>query len=124
MTNIVLNTKTYSGRGLSNLIASWVNTASGLLAAFAQLTGSVRLPQGKDAKANIQWRLRVPIVATEASSCACPGSLVDEIDAYIQVRVSQGVTDTVRTDFALQLKDLVATPEFQASITSFQQPVA
>lgn len=123
MTDITLNTKVYSGRGIANLIATWVNMASGLLAAFAQLTGSVKLPSGKEAKANIQWRLKVPIVAEEASSCACPGQVVDEIDAYIQVRCSQGVSSAVRTDFALQLKDLVATPAFQESIASFQQPV-
>lgn len=122
MANLTLNSKVYTGRGLANLIASWVNMASGLLSAFAQVTGSVKLPQGRDAKANIQWRLKMPIVAEEASACACPGSVVDEIDAYIQVRCSQGVTSAVRTDFALQLKDLVATTDFQSSIISFQQP--
>lgn len=122
MANLSLNTKTYTGRGLANLVATWTNMASGLLAAMARVTGSVRLPVRKDEKANIQWRLRVPVVIEDASACACPGEIVDEIDAYIQVRCTQGISTTVRTDFALQLKDLVATTDFQSSIISFQQP--
>lgn len=122
MANLVLNTKTYGGRGVVNAIAEYVNAGVGLLAAFARLTGSVKLPSGKEAKANIQWRLRLPVVAEEASSCACPGEAIDEIDCYIQVRATKGVSTAVRTDFALQVKDLVATPEFQASIISFTQP--
>lgn len=123
MSNLTLNTKVYTGRGVANAIASWMNAGVGLLAGFAHASANVRLPQGKDAKANIQWRLKMPVVAEEASACACPGTAIDEIDAYIQVRCTQGVSSAVRTDLALQLKDLVATPEFQASIISFQQPV-
>lgn len=122
MANITLNTKVFSGRGVVNAIASYMNTALGLLAGFGTVTGSVRLPSGKDAKANIQWRLKLPIVAAEASACACPGEAVDEIDCYIQVRATKGVTAADRTDFALQVKDLVALPEFQQSIINFTQP--
>lgn len=123
MANIVLGTKTYTGRGIANLIASWVDAATGLIASFASLTGSVRLPQGKETKANIQWRLKIPVTAAEASACACPGDVIDEIDAYIQVRCTKGVPLTVRTEMADQLADLVASSEFQTSITNFQQPV-
>lgn len=122
MANLVLNTKTYVGRGVSNLIAQWANMAAGVLAGIAYVTGKVRLPSRKGEKVLIDWRMRLPVVTTEASACACPGEAIDEIDCYIQVRATQGVSQAVRTDFALQVKDLVATTDFQSSIINFTQP--
>lgn len=130
MSDLTLNTKEYGGRGVANGISRWLNTAAGLISAFASATASVTIPTAAKRtgavapKAHVKWNLKMPIVTEEASSCACPGDAIDEIDAYIQVRISSGVSETVRTDFALQLKDLVATPEFQASIISLSQPTA
>lgn len=122
MANIVLNTKTYNGRGVANGIATYMETSAGFLAGFSPVTGSILLPAGRDAKGHVKWRLSLPVMAEEASACACPGEEIDLIDAFIQVRASRGVSATVRTDFGLRLKDLVALPEFQASIASLSQP--
>jgi len=122
MANIVLNTKTYGGRGVVNGLASYLDATTGLLSAFRTLSASIRLPSRKGEKANIQWRLKFPIPAADPSACACPGDIVDEADVYIQVRVSQGVSEAVRTDLATQVKDLTARAEFTASIVSFTQP--
>lgn len=122
MANITLNTKVYGGRGVIDRVASWMNQASGILAGFASLTGFVKLPQRKEERVNIQWRLRIPVIATDPSACACPGAVVDEIDCYIQIRATQGVSPAVRTDLALQVKDLTASTEFQQSVINFLQP--
>lgn len=124
MANIVLNTKTFLGRGIAAGISSWTNMATGVLAAIASVTAKVRLPLKKEEKAVIDWRLRYPIVADEASACACPGALVDEIDVYIQVRSTQGTSTAARTDVALMVKDLTASSDFQNSVISFTQPTA
>lgn len=122
MANIVLDGVTYTGRGLANAIATYVNAASGILAGFARVTASVFLPTRKGEKAKIQWHLRIPVVTEEPSSCACPGDVVDEIDCYITVRATQGVSAAVREDMANQIADLTALPEFSSSIVSFDQP--
>jgi len=122
MANIVLDGVTYTGRGLANQIATWVNAASGILAAFGRVTASVFLPTRKGEKAKVQWHIRIPVVTDEPSSCACPGDVVDEIDCYITVRATQGVSATVREDMADQIKDLTALADFKASIVSFDQP--
>jgi len=127
MSNLTLNTKVYNGRGIVAGISNWLNTASGVLASFSRVTASVFVPNassGSKAKAVVKWNLRIPLVAEEASACACPGTVIDELDCYIQVRMSQGVSESVRTDAALQVKDLVASSEFQASIISLTQPTA
>ena len=118
MANIVLNTKTYIGRGIANAIATWMETSAGVVAAFSAVTASLRL----DTKVRVQWKLEVPVVATEASSCVCPGQVLRVSDANLQIRMDPGATTAERTDFALRLKDLVASPEFQASIISISQP--
>lgn len=122
MGNIVLNTKTFGGRGIIAGVASYLEATAGVLAGFLTLTGSVKLPQAKLAKAKTEWRLRIPVVTEDASACACPGEAVDEIDCYIVVRASQGTSTAVRTNMALMVKDLTASPEFQASVISFTQP--
>lgn len=130
MANLTLNTKVYGGRGIVNGISKWLNTAAGLLSAFASVTCGVSLPTAAKRpgvpapKAHVKWNLKMPVITEEASACACPGEVVDEIDCIITVRATSGVSETVRTDFALQVKDLVASTDFQSSIISFTQPGA
>lgn len=118
MGNIVVNTKTYNGTGVISGIGQYTERSGGIAAAFSSLTASVVL----GVKSRIHWKLRLPVVADEASSCACPGQVVRSADADLAIRMDPGMTLAERTDFALRLKDLVASPEFQASIISLQQP--
>lgn len=119
MANITLNTKTYTGRGVINSLSTYVELSGGIAASFSPLTASMKM----DTKSRVLWKLEVPVVAAEATSCACPGQVLRVSDASIQIRMDLGATVAERTDFALRLKDLVASPEFQASITNLQQPV-
>lgn len=117
---IVLNTKTYSFSGILNGITGYVERSGGIAAAFSNLTASLRI----DSKVRIVWKLVMPIVAEEASACACPGDVVELADASITIRLDPKMTTAERTDFGLRLKDLVASAEFQAGITSLVQPNA
>lgn len=118
MSNIVLNTKTYLGRGIANGVASWAEISGGIAAAFSVLTSSLRI----DSKVRGTWKLELPTVAEEASACACPGVVLSVCDATISFRMDTNADTATRTDFADRLEDLVASPEFRASIISLQQP--
>jgi len=122
MANIVLNTKTYSGNGVVNGIASYTERSAGVAGGFSPLTMSVSLPSGDKAKSRAHVKIGMPIVATEASECACPGATLRRADADLNVRMDPTLSLAERTDFALRLKDLVASSEFQAMLISLQQP--
>lgn len=117
---ITLNTKAYGFAGIANAVSTYVERSGGIAAAFSNLSASLRF----DTKVRGVWKLDVPIVATEASSCACPGQVVKLSDVSINFRLDTKLTADERTDFALRVKDLVASPEFQASITNLVLPSA
>lgn len=121
MANIVLNTKTYGGIGLLAGIAQWFERSGGVAGAFGSLTATVKVGGGST-KSRIHWKLGMPVVAEEASSCACPGTVTRRLDGDIDIRMDPTATLAERTDYALRLKDLVASPEFQASIINLAQP--
>lgn len=118
MSNIVLNTKTYNGSGLAAGIASYIERSGGVPSSFSALTGSVRV----DTKARVTWKLQVPTVATEASACACPGDVMESDDFTISIRMGMRSTDVTRADLLQRLQDLVASSQFEASITNLEQP--
>ena len=123
---INLNTKSYTFRGIVNAVSTYLN-GTGLASSFSALTASLRVPVGKpDVKEKIRgaWKLSVPVVAEEAGTCACPGDVLRVSDADISFRMAANATLAERTDFALRLKDLTASPEFQASIINLQLPNA
>lgn len=118
MANIVLNTKTYTGGGVANSIATYTERSSGVAAGFSPLTGTVRM----DTKSRIQWKLGMPVIAAEASPCACPNDVVRRLDADLSIRFDPGATTAERTDFADRLKDLVNSAQFRASLISLEAP--
>lgn len=118
--SITLNTKTYSFAGIANAISTYVDRSGGIASAFSNITSSLRF----DTKVRGQWKLEVPIIVTEASSCACPGDVAKVSDLNLSYRLDKNLTLAERTDFALRVKDLVASPEFQASIINLTQPTA
>lgn len=121
--SITLNTKAYSYIGLNNGISTYLNRDGGLAASFSPLSARV-VVSNQASKSTISWKLKVPVISTESSACACPGDELREAIADISVRLGASATLAERTDFALRLKDLVSSPEFQASIISLSQPMA
>lgn len=121
MTNIVLNTKTYSGNGVINGTATYTDRSAGTAAGFSPLTGAVALGGGS-ALSRIRWKLAVPVITTEATPCACPDDVIRVGDVDVVVRFAKGATVAERTDLADRLKDLVSSAQFRASIISLEQP--
>lgn len=119
--SLTLNTKVFNFSGIVNAIATFLNTTAGVVTGFRTVTASVRLTPEKS---RVMWKVGFPVVAAEATACACVGDVVRRLDADINVRMDPSATLAERTDYALSLKDLVASPEFQASIINLQTPSA
>lgn len=121
--SLTLNTKIYSFSGfIQGAIARYLNAGGGTAGSFKTATAKVdAVNQEKMIK--VRWKLRLPVVADEAS-CMCPDGVVRECFADIVASVPASALAAERTDLALSLKDLVATPEFQASIINLQTPSA
>lgn len=121
MANITLNTKVYTGQGVVNALATWLNTATGVFASFAFVKARVNPSDPKFVR--IKWTGNLPTVATADSACACVGEVLYFSDFEITVRCARSSSTAERTDLALRMKDLVATTEFQSSIINYIQPV-
>lgn len=120
--SITLNTKTYNWAGwLATGIGMYREVSGGFAAAFSILTGRVEV---SDKTAKVSWKLRLPVVQTAGDACACPGDVIRDAVVDIVVRLSPKLSAAERTDFGLRIKDLAASPEFQASIASLTQPSA
>lgn len=118
---LTLNTKVFNFSGVVNAIATFLNTAAGVVGGFKTVSASIRLTPEKS---RVTWKAGFPVVAAEESACSCPGQVLRRLDADFNIRMDPSATVAERTDFALSLKDLVASPEFQASIISLQTPAA
>lgn len=117
MGNLTLNTKTYNGAGLSNGVARYYERSGGVPASFSEASSSLRDENGK-------WRglgkLNVPVVATEATACACPGVVLEASDAQFSFRIDPLANLAARTDLYLRFKDFVGTAEVRAMFENLQ----
>lgn len=118
MANIVLNSKTYTGQGIVNTLGRYTERSAGVADGFSPLTGSVVV----DTKSRVKWKLSLPIIAEEASACACPGSVLRVADVDITIRMDKGMTLAERTDVADRVKDLTAHATFRDSVISLISP--
>lgn len=119
MSNIVLNSLNYVGSGILNGASNWWNRAAGLVNAFGHLTARVNY---NPTKTVVGWKLTVPVVATEDSSCGCVGEVVRTTLVDIQVRFDRGATAAERLSVKEQVEDLVASSQFGTSITDLVLP--
>ena len=116
--SLTLNTKVYPFAGIVSGVTSYVYRGLGLAGLFSPVTASVKV----DTMARVQWKLRVNNPQPEDSGCCTTDPVAGFEEADIKIRMSPNATTAERTDFALRLKDLVATTEFQSSIINLEQP--
>lgn len=121
MSTITLNTKAYEGVGFNAQGQTvFKNTTSSYPSGFSYLTNSVKTGTGT-ASSVIRWNLSVPRVSTEASACACPGTVVGTEYTRIEVSFPSTCTAAERADEYLRILDLVKTLQFKATIESLTQ---
>lgn len=122
---ITLNSVVYNWAGFDPSGTSrWTATASGLASAFSNLTARVSIgaqTKAESRPSRAKWRLQVPVIATEDSSCSCVGTVLRT--AYVDITSDFAVTATAaeRADVLARIKALVLTPEFAASINNLTQ---
>lgn len=122
--SIVLNSKTYNFAGFdANGVSMYKDTSGGVPGGFGHLTCRVTNPATDKTDTKVQWRLTMPILATADSACSCEGTVL-RVYRFEDGKVSipAGSLAAERADFATRVKDLMATPQYQSSITSLTQP--
>lgn len=122
--SIELNTKIYTWRGFNqNGQGLYSEQSGGVPSSFSYLTSKVNTGTGKS-DSTVKWNLSIPIVVTSDSTCGCTGDVLRTYYVRVEVTEPAGSSAAERTDVATRIKDLVASPEFQASIMNLTQPSA
>lgn len=122
MSNIVLNSKTYSGIGFNqNGQSVFKETSAGVPSGFSYLTEKTSTGTGKS-DSTVKWNLSVPVIATADSDCACSGDVLRTAYLRLEVSFAAGSSLVERTDVLDRLQDLVLTTQFIASLTNLDQP--
>lgn len=122
---ITLNTKVYNFSGLVNSLARFFNRPAGPASAWSELSATAapgNLKQGSKSRA--RWKLGVPVVASVATATHEEGEIIRVSDVDIVVRSEQNATASELADLYLRIKDLVASPEFKASVETLTTPAA
>lgn len=115
---IVLNTKSYGFAGIAQSVSTYLEKSLGLVSLFSRLTASVRLAE-KEVRTD--WRLDLTFPVDPETPCTCPN---DTLSAFVKITavMSNDLTAAQRADFALRIKDLAASTEYQSSLTGPTQP--
>lgn len=121
MSTIVLNTKTYTWQGLVNGASSFIERSLGVVAGFSTLT--MKAFYGKK-KVAIRHRLHVTSLVSESSACACPGQILDEAYATIEVNFNDTASPAFREDVRLRIQGLVASGVFADSLDDLAIPMS
>lgn len=118
--SITLATKVFTFAGiLAQGISTYLNGGD-TPAASNSLTAKID-GVGGTGNTKVRWKLKLPVVS-EDPSCACPGGLNHTSFVDIVVTLAPQASTVERTAIQTSISDLVASPEFQASITSLILP--
>lgn len=114
MSNIVLSGLTFVGSGIVNGVALFVERSAGIVSGFRKLTSKVNYAD----KTNVHWKVELPTIVAADSPCGCAGevSYINYID--VSARFDRRTTAAERTAVLDMIQDLVASSQFEASITS------
>lgn len=121
-TTITLNAKAYIWSGFNpNQFGTWRYVGNGVPAGFSYLTSKV---ESTKKASTVRWNLAIPHLATEASSCSCPGGLLGTDYVRIHADLWPGSTTADRDDVLKQIRSLVLTDDFANSFLSLTQPAS
>lgn len=119
---ITLNTKAYAFAGFDSTNQStYVHRPAGQTTGWSVLSARV-IPGTSKTATKVNWKLKLPVIATEEAACKCPGELLRETTVNITVTTAASSTTAELTDISLRVKDLAASPEFLATLASLIQP--
>lgn len=122
---ITLNTKAYVFSGIVNKIATYFHRPAGPASGWSELTAVATPGDSRKAlKSRARWKLAVPTIATETTAQSVVGDILRTADVDIVVRSEAVATSAELADLYLRIKDLVASPEFKASVENLLTPAA
>lgn len=118
MSNIVLATLTYVGRGITNGTSLFLEQSAGVVAGFRRLTSRVTFND----KTVVAWKLELPTLVEDDSPCGCAGAVkyINYVD--ITFRSDRKTTAAERTAVLTSIQNLVASTQFGTSITDLVNP--
>ena len=105
----------YPGQDVSPGVSAWYDRPTGTNPAQSILTQNVR-NNGNGKQIRGEHKLTLPIATTEATFCACPGSVLRESYAQILAQVAKDATAAERADLLERIRDLVASDVFADTI--------
>lgn len=117
MSDIVLNTKTYTGGSVVNGLMQWTERSLGLSGLFSWVRSQLRSTD----RARPRWTLHLPFETPEGAPVCCGPNEFRSADADISIRLDHTLSTAERTDFADRLQALVASAQFRASIIQLEQ---
>lgn len=119
--SITLNALVYPFSGfVQGGIARYLNTDAGTAVGFRPLTATVSGPN-VNGDYKVRWKLVLPTVVA-AANCCDDVTRLTTVD--IVVTIPQSAPAVERTAMGNSIKDLAASPEFLASISSLITPSA
>lgn len=119
--SITLNNLAYSFAGfIQKQVARYLNTDAGTANGFRTLTGNADGPN-VNGDYKVRWKLVLPVVDEREGCC---NDTMRQSSVDIVATVPSTATAAERTTLANSIKDLAASPEFQASVTSLISPSA
>lgn len=118
MSDIVLNSLTYVGNGITNAVSYWYERSKGIVAAFSTLTCRVSYNPSKTV---VQWKATIPVVIEPAEGCCTVAPMSNTI-IDVTLRFDRELPSAERVDALTRLQELVLKPEFTGSVTNLVQP--
>lgn len=106
---VTLNTVVYSPAGSDKGILYWWNRSGGVAGSFSSLTQGFVSNSGARKLTKATFRLSIPVVADENSSCACAGEVVRTSSAQMDFWIDPNATAAERLDLYNRVKDLAAS---------------
>lgn len=124
---ITLNSVVYNWTGFDRSGTSrWSATASGVASGFSDLTNRTTFgnatAKSEAALSKVKWLVKIPVVATEATPCSCPGAVLRTAYLTILGDFGASATEAERVDALARLQALVLTTEFSDSFVKLSQP--
>ena len=116
MSTITLNTKSYVGSGIQNLISLWWERSLGVAGLFSQLTNRVVF---QPTLTLVAWKLTVPIQPADPDCCV-PTVLKPTI-VDVNIRFDKAAPQAHRDDILQRVQDLIASTQFESSVSSLEQ---
>lgn len=107
--SVTLNSIVYSPAGADKGILKWANRAGGILNSFSSLTQRFLAGAGDRKLTKVTYRVVVPVVATEDSTCACAGTVLRENSFQFDYWIDANATAAERADIVARAISLAGS---------------